>query len=69
MSLGGSPIDLGDLRSRHAVFQQGTDARELRRRDLALRLRADRRLDLLETDRRHRRHYSQHTRFAGRLVV
>ena len=31
----GNPIDIGDLRNRHAVSRQGADARKLRARDLA----------------------------------
>ena len=65
----GNPVDLGDLGCRHAVLYPATDARELRPRNLArrLRLRADRYVDLRKTVRRRRRD-SQHTRFPRRSV-
>jgi hypothetical protein len=65
-----SPIELGDLGNRHAVFGQGADARKLRSRDRARRRQfgADRNFELLGTHRCRRREYSQHTRFTRRLV-
>ena len=65
----GRPIDLGDLGNRHAVSYPTADARELRPRNLARRLRlgADRCFDLLETVRRRRRDF-QHPRFPRRWV-
>ena len=66
---GGKPIDLSDLRNRHAIFHEGADAGKLRARDRARRLLlgADRGLDLLDAARRHRED-PQHTRLARRLV-
>ena len=66
----GRPVDLGDLGNRHAIFYPAADARELRLRDITRRLRlgADRSFALLVTDWRRRQDYSQHTRFARRLV-
>src|SRR6266581_770997 len=66
----GSPVDLGDLDNRHAIFYPAADARELRSRNVARRLRlgADRNFGLLVTAWSRRRDYSQHTRFARRLV-
>jgi hypothetical protein len=67
----GNPVDLGDLANRHAVFYQDADAGKLRPRNLARRLwlTADRSFELLVANCRRRRDYSQHTRFARRLVA
>lgn len=67
---GGNPVDLGNLGNRHAVLHQGADTHELRSRDLTRRLGlgSDRNFERLVTDWHRRRDYSQHTRFAGRLV-
>ena len=67
----GSAVDLGNLGNPYAVLYQGADACELRRRYLARRRRlgADRRFDRIVTDRRRRRVYSEHARFARRLLI
>ena len=66
---GGKPIDLSDLRNRHAIFHEGTDAGKLPARDRTRRLLlgADRGFNLLDADRRCRDD-PQHTRLARRLV-
>jgi hypothetical protein len=53
-------IDLGDLGNRHAVFDPGADAREVRRRDRGRRMRlaANWSFELFVTGRRRRRDYS-----------
>jgi hypothetical protein len=62
----GSPIDLGDLGNRHAVFYQSADAR-LRARDLDRRRRGcGRTFRLIVPGGCRRRDAPQHTRFARR---
>jgi hypothetical protein len=70
-SLSVNPIDLRHLVNRHAVFEPGSDAGELRRRYLTRRPRlgTDRRFDRIVTDWRRRRDDSQNASFARRLAV